>query len=61
MINKRVIPIVPCSGSLGASGDLAQLSRVGNAMMGIPDVMVKYQNKILPSDEAMKLAQIKLF
>jgi histidine ammonia-lyase len=30
-------------------------------MMGIPSVLVKYQGKILPSNEALKLANIPIF
>lgn len=44
MINKRVIPIVPESGSLGASGDLCHLARLGRAMMG-DDVNVIYNKQ----------------
>ncbi|MBA3602202.1 MAG: aromatic amino acid lyase [Parachlamydiaceae bacterium] len=34
MIQHNIIPIIPKTGSLGASGDLAFLARVGRAMMG---------------------------
>ena len=44
MINARIIPCIPDSGSLGASGDLAFLSRLGRAMQGY-DVEVIYKNE----------------
>jgi len=61
MINHKIIPLVPETGSLGACGDLAQLSRVGTAMMGEPSVKVKYQNTIMPANEALKKAKITPF
>jgi histidine ammonia-lyase len=61
MINKKLIPVVPKSGSLGASGDLAQLSRVGCAMMGVPTVMIKYNNQTMPANDALHLARIEKF
>ena len=61
MINHRVVPIVPETGSLGACGDLAQLSRVGTAMMGVPSVKVHYQNTLMSADEALKRAHIEPF
>lgn len=58
MINHRIVPLVPETGSLGACGDLAQLSRVGTAMMGVPSVKVCYKNKIISADKALKKANI---
>ena len=34
MLNSDVIPVVPCKGSVGASGDLAPLAHMALAMMG---------------------------
>lgn len=61
MINHRIIPIVPESGSLGACGDLAQLSRVGNAMMGLPNIKVKYEGSIISAESALRRAGIPFF
>src|SRR5690606_19765069 len=57
MIHARIIPEVPCSGSLGASGDLAFLARLGRAMMG-HDVAVNYQGRRMSAKQALDLADI---
>jgi histidine ammonia-lyase len=61
MINKRIVPVVPVSGSLGASGDLAQLARLGCAMMGLKTTMVKYQGQIVSSEFALEREHINKF
>lgn len=60
MINARVVPEIPCHGSLGASGDLALLARLGQAMQGC-DVPVTYQEKKMTAGDALKLAGITPF
>ena len=60
MINSRVIPLIPSTGSLGASGDLAFLARLGRAMEG-QDVPVYYQGKVIPAHEALSLEKISPF
>lgn len=60
MINHRIVPIIPESGSLGASGDLAYLARLGRAMMGDP-VKVWYNDKVYDAGHALKLAEINAF
>jgi histidine ammonia-lyase len=60
MVNARIVPLVPATGSLGASGDLAFLARLGRAMQG-DDVAVHYQGKIVSSKEALNDAGIELF
>jgi len=60
MINARIIPEVPSTGSLGASGDLAFLARLGRAMMGEP-TPVTYQGKRMLAKEALQLAGIAPF
>ncbi len=57
MINARIIPEVPCTGSLGASGDLAFLSRLGRAMMGEATPVI-YRGKRMTAAEALHLADI---
>lgn len=57
MINSQIIPEIPVTGSLGASGDLAFLARLGRAMMG-ERVNVSYQGKTMHAGEALRLAGI---
>ncbi|MEP1383136.1 MAG: aromatic amino acid ammonia-lyase [Paraglaciecola sp.] len=54
MLNQNIIPVIPQEGSVGASGDLTPLSYVAGALIGERDVY--YQDKIMPSAEAFKLA-----
>jgi histidine ammonia-lyase len=39
MLGHGLIPVVPCQGSVGASGDLAPLAHMAAAMMGVGEVM----------------------
>jgi histidine ammonia-lyase len=57
MINARIIPEIPATGSLGASGDLAFLARLGRAMMGDP-VQVGYRGERMLAGRALHLAGI---
>lgn len=57
MINKRVHPIIPEKGSLGASGDLAPLSHMVLVMIGEGEAL--YNGKRMPGKEAMENANIK--
>jgi len=56
MLNKRVHPIIPEKGSLGASGDLAPLSHMVLPMIGFGEA--EYNGETLPGREAMKRAGI---
>ncbi|POZ89213.1 MULTISPECIES: histidine ammonia-lyase [Petrotoga] len=56
MINKKVHPIIPEKGSLGASGDLAPLAHMVLPMIGEGEAY--YDNKMLSGKEAMKMAGI---
>lgn len=56
MLNKRVHPVIPEKGSLGASGDLAPLAHMVLTLIG--EGMAEYNGKIMPSREAMDLARI---
>ncbi len=60
MINHKIIPLIPCTGSLGASGDLAYLARLGRAMMGDP-VPVFFQGQVTSAHEALRICSIKPF
>lgn len=58
MLNKRVHPIVPQKGSLGASGDLAPLSHMVLPMIGLG--MAEYMGEVIPGNEAMERAGIQV-
>ncbi len=58
MLNKRVHPIVPQKGSLGASGDLAPLSHMVLPMIGLG--MAEYMGEVIPGNEAMARAGIQV-
>lgn len=40
MIARDLVPVVPCQGSVGASGDLAPLSHMTAAMIGVGEIIV---------------------
>ncbi|MDD2215581.1 MAG: histidine ammonia-lyase [Eubacteriales bacterium] len=56
MVNKDVIPIVPCKGSLGASGDLVPLAHMSLVLLGMGEAM--YQGEKIAGEEAMRRAGI---
>ena len=56
MLNKKVHPIIPEKGSLGASGDLAPLSHMVLTMIGEGEA--EYEGNIIPAKEAMAKAGI---
>lgn len=56
MINKRVHPIIPKKGSVGASGDLAPLSHMTLVMIGEGEA--EYQGKRMSGKEAMAKAGV---
>ena len=56
-LNNDIIPVVPCKGSVGASGDLAPLAHLASALMGEGKVL--YNNKISISDRVLKKLNIK--
>lgn len=57
MINEGVHPVVPCKGSVGASGDLAPLSHIAIVLIG--EGKAEYKGEILPGGEALKRAGLK--
>ncbi|MFZ7942808.1 histidine ammonia-lyase [Neobacillus sp. 19] len=57
MINRGVHPVVPCKGSVGASGDLAPLSHIAIVLVG--EGKAEYKGEILPGAEALKRAGLK--
>ncbi len=54
MINRRVHPIVPAQGSLGASGDLAPLAHVALVMIG--EGQAEFGGQVLPGHQALAAA-----
>ncbi|MDO4567549.1 MAG: histidine ammonia-lyase [Clostridia bacterium] len=59
MLNKRVHPIVPEKGSLGASGDLAPLSHMALPLLGLG--VAEYEGRTLSGADAMERAGIQVF
>ncbi|HEX5433378.1 MAG TPA: histidine ammonia-lyase [Candidatus Angelobacter sp.] len=57
MVNRKIHPVIPSQGSVGASGDLAPLAHLALAMIGEGEVM--YEGARVNSAEAMRRAQIK--
>jgi histidine ammonia-lyase len=56
MLNRRVRPVIPCQGSVGASGDLAPLAHLALLVIGEGEAV--YQDALLPGGEAMRRAGI---
>lgn len=56
MLNTGVYPIIPCQGSLGASGDLAPLAHMAQVMMG--EGFAYYKDESMTGSEAMAQAGI---
>lgn len=56
MLNAGVLPVIPCKGSLGASGDLAPLAHMALPLLGRGEA--KYRGERLTGAEAMARAGI---
>jgi histidine ammonia-lyase len=52
MLNSGIHPVVPCKGSVGASGDLIPLSHIALAMIGMGEV--EYTGERMASKEALQ-------
>lgn len=52
-----VLPVVPCQGSVGASGDLAPLAHLALGLMGEGDV--RHKGETAPAHTVLKALQIK--
>ena len=57
MLNHGVHPLVPCQGSVGASGDLAPLSHLSLVVIGEGEAI--YRGKRLPGGDALRKAGLK--
>ena len=51
MLARGVIPVVPCQGSAGASGDLAPLAHMAAAMIGVGEARVG--ERVMPAPQAL--------
>ncbi|MEV4783432.1 histidine ammonia-lyase [Burkholderia sp. LMU1-1-1.1] len=56
LYNAGIMPAIPAKGSVGASGDLAPLSHMTLAMLGVGDV--RFNGEITPAADALKAAGI---
>ena len=56
-LNCGITPVVPCEGSVGASGDLTPMSYIGACLAGGGEVF--YQEEIMPTAKALKKAGLK--
>ncbi len=54
MLKQGLTPVVPCQGSVGASGDLAPLSHMAATMIGVGEIFVDGERK--PAAKALKKA-----
>lgn len=57
LLNRGVTPVVPCQGSVGASGDLAPLAHMTLTLIGEGEA--RYDNDRLPSLVALKRAGLR--
>src|SRR6188508_1489487 len=51
MLSKGLTPVVPCQGSVGASGDLAPLAHMSATMIGVGEMIV--EGKTVPAAKAL--------
>lgn len=59
MLQRGVVPIIPAQGSVGASGDLAPLSHLAAAMMGVGEAT--HERERMSAAEALARAGLKPF
>jgi histidine ammonia-lyase len=57
MLERGLIPIIPCQGSVGASGDLAPLAHLACALIGVGDV--EFERERMPAHAALERAGLK--
>lgn len=57
MINKGVHPVIPCKGSVGASGDLAPLAHIAIVLVG--EGKAEYQGEVLSGKKALDKAGLE--
>lgn len=54
MLTRGLTPVVPCQGSVGASGDLAPLAHLAATMIGVGEIILNGER--LPAAQALELA-----
>jgi histidine ammonia-lyase len=59
LFNHGIYPVIPCKGSVGASGDLAPLAHLATVLIGEGEA--RYQGKIITGQAAMEAAGLKPF
>ncbi len=57
LINHQIYPCVPSKGSVGASGDLAPLSHMTCALIGVGEV--RFKGNIMPATEGLSIAGLE--
>jgi histidine ammonia-lyase len=57
MLARGLTPVVPCQGSVGASGDLAPLAHMSAAMIGKGEIVVG--DRVVPADRALADAGLR--
>ena len=57
MLDRDLTPVVPCQGSVGASGDLAPLAHMAAALLGIGRILV--EGRMLPASEVFAAAGLE--
>lgn len=57
LLQHDILPMVPCKGSVGASGDLAPLAHLALGVLG--EGRVRQNEKMLPAKEALQKAGVK--
>ncbi len=57
LYNAQLLPVIPCQGSVGASGDLAPLAHLCLPLVGEGEVL--WQGRRLPAAEGLALAGLK--
>jgi len=55
MLAAWLTPVIPCQGSVGASGDLAPLAHMASAMLGVGSIITAFGD-MLPATDALKSA-----
>jgi histidine ammonia-lyase len=58
-LNHGLTPVVPCKGSVGASGDLAPLAHLSGALCGFEEALIDYRGERLGAVEAIKRSGLR--
>lgn len=59
-LNAGLTPVVPCKGSVGASGDLAPLAHLCGALCGFTEAEIDYRGQRLAATEAIEQAGLEV-